>query len=619
MTANTRHPETSKSNTYKRWFSRVVWLGIGVNIYFSALTILIPNRLVSFLGLQSAEPTVWLSFSGNLLILLSLFYILAAVDPDRYRPAAWLAVFSRFAGVVFFGAMVVGGQEQGLIRFALADSVFGISELILLWLAVRSERVRRIRSESEIRWTRILAGTAVVLIAVLGSTAWFYFLREVPQTFDSIEQRFLYGSIGAEQTDGVPYWMWVVLPRIFPEKLPGPGGYVSLGVVWEEGREMPIGFSKKTVGFDRVAINCAFCHTATVRTAADAERVIYPAGPSHQFNPQGYQRFLFESARDPEFTADRIMDELKYLYEFSWIESFLYRYAIVPYVRRVTLDLAGEWDWTYDATDWGHGRIDPFNPVKFRMLGQPFDSTIGNSDMPPIWNLRAREGMSFHWDGLNTVLPEVTRSSALGDGATLDSIPIDDLDAIESWLLDLPAPGYPFPVDLALAAEGAAVYEENCASCHAFDGERTGTVIPLAEVETDRHRLDMWTEGSADAYNDFTAGEEWDFSGFVKTNGYVSPPLDAVWIRAPFLHNGSVPTLRDLLEPPENRPDSFYRGYDVYDPADVGFVSDVPSEGSTPFTFHDTSEPANGNEGHLWGTDLDPDLKDALLEYLKTL
>ena len=55
------------------------------------------------------------------------------------------------------------------------------------------------------------------------------------------------------------------------------------------------------------------------------------------------------------------------------------------------------------------------------------------------------------------------------------------------------------------------------------------------------------------------------FTHFRKTNGYANQPLDGIWLRAPYLHNGSVPTLRDLLEPPEQRPKVFYRGYDVFD------------------------------------------------------
>ena len=69
--------------------------------------------------------------------------------------------------------------------------------------------------------------------------------------------RFKYGSIGAERDAGIPYWIFYVLPRMFPEKLPGPGGYAALGVSWEQGQELPIGFTKKVVGFPRVANNCA--------------------------------------------------------------------------------------------------------------------------------------------------------------------------------------------------------------------------------------------------------------------------------------------------------------------------------------------------------------------------
>ena len=227
--------------------------------------------------------------------------------------------------------------------------------------------------------------------------------------------------------------------------------------------------------------------------------------------------------------------------------------------------------------------------------------------------------MSLHWDGLNTVIPDVTRSSALGDGATPRTIPIDDLDAIESWLMDVKPPPFPFPIDQALAAQGQAVWEQHCASCHAFGGERTGKVIPLEEIGTDRHRLDMWTAGSVKAYNDFADGYDWDFKGFVKTNGYVAAPLDGVWIRAPYLHNGSVPTLRDLLEPPGQRPQVFYRGYDVYDPVAGGFISNVPEEAGKPFTRFSTADAANSNQGHLYGTDLSPGEKAALVEYLKAL
>jgi hypothetical protein len=100
--------------------------------------------------------------------------------------------------------------------------------------------------------------------------------------------------------------------------------------------------------------------------------------------------------------------------------------------------------------------------------------------------------------------------------------------------------------------------------------------------------------------------------------GYNPPFLDGIWLRAPYLHNGSVPTLRDLLEPVANRPSVFWRGYDLYDPVNVGFVTQGP-EAERVGTRHDVREHANGNGGHLFGTDLPVEQKTALLEYLKTL
>ena len=114
---------------------------------------------------------------------------------------------------------------------------------------------------------------------------------------------------------------------------------------------------------------------------------------------------------------------------------------------------------------------------------------------------------------------------------------------------------------------------ENCAFCHEFGGARTGKVIPLAEVKTDRHRLDHWTEEAADRYNDYADGYDFDFKRFRKTDGYVAVAMDGLWMRAPYLHNGSVPSVEDLLKPVSERPKVFYRGYDVVHPTMLGFIS----------------------------------------------
>ena len=74
-------------------------------------------------------------------------------------------------------------------------------------------------------------------------------------------------------------------------------------------------------------------------------------------------------------------------------------------------------------------------------------------------------------------------------------------------------------------------------------------MIPLAEIGTDPHRLRMWTADAATAYNAYGEGYSWKFANFRKTAGYTSVPLDGIWLTSPYLHNGSVPTLADLLEP----------------------------------------------------------------------
>ena len=78
------------------------------------------------------------------------------------------------------------------------------------------------------------------------------------------------------------------------------------------------------------------------------------------------------------------------------------------------------------------------------------------------------------------------------------------------------------------------------------------------------------------AYNAYGAGHAWKFSGFRTTGGYVSVPLEGLWLRAPYLHNGSVPSLVDLLEKTDRRPKVFRRGYDVYDPVSRRLRVDRP-------------------------------------------
>ena len=187
---------------------------------------------------------------------------------------------------------------------------------------------------------RLLA-VAVLVVFVAGLAGWYKLYRDVPQpSWITANQRdaFLYGSVGAERTAGIPYWVWLVLPRICPEQQPGQGGYAALGRPWEEGKEMPAGFAKKTVGYVRVAGNCALCHAVSSDPGPNEVPVVVIAGPGQAADPQPLQTFLAQCAQDPHFNADDILSEIDMATKLSIVDHLLYRYILIPRARRALLD-----------------------------------------------------------------------------------------------------------------------------------------------------------------------------------------------------------------------------------------------------------------------------------------
>lgn len=117
-----------------RWFKRVMWVGIVANLALALPTIAAPSQIIAMSGLPTATPDLWPRFAALLLVLLSVFYMPAGLDIDRYRASAWCAVASRLAGVVFFTF------EPGYRMFAVFDGIFLVPLALLLTLAVRREK-----------------------------------------------------------------------------------------------------------------------------------------------------------------------------------------------------------------------------------------------------------------------------------------------------------------------------------------------------------------------------------------------------------------------------------------------------------------------------------------------
>ncbi|HEY3051970.1 MAG TPA: cytochrome c [Thermoanaerobaculia bacterium] len=523
------------------------------------------------------------------------------------------------------------------------------------------------------RWRmrfRILLAIAAGIPLLVGIYAVVRFLPDRPVTYSDIREHFKYGSTGGERNAGFPYWIWRALPVVFKDKLPqnGAPGYEAFGLIFEKDangkpKDLPIGVMKRrNLGIDRVFVNCAVCHHSTVRVAADQQPQIILGMPAARFNLGAFENFLCDIAVDERFDSDDLIPEVeRQAGRLSLVDRYLVYPIAISLMQQRLIMLRHRFLPMHPET-WGPGRVDTFNSAKalfnFPFHEVPPSELRGAADFPSIWNQGPREGMQLHWDGNNCRVEERNKSAAFGTGTTPATIDLTAIARVEKWLRDeLKAPPWPkekYPIDQTRAARGQVLYTQLCANCHGKSGtdfsstcghqtpqnvavarceaqgkdvpygDCVGEVTPVSEVKTDAHRLDSYTYDLAANQSLLYAGKAYRFRHFRKTYGYANMPLDGIWIRAPYLHNGSVPTLRDLLDPGDARPKSFYRGYDVLDPIKVGFICTVARESGRRFDLYETRDasgniiPGNGNQGHEYGVNLAPADKDAIVEYLKT-
>jgi len=230
---------------------------------------------------------------------------------------------------------------------------------------------------------KTLLAVAVLVVLVVGFAIWYQIYREEPQSaWITADQRdnFLYGSIGAERTAGIPYWIWLVLPRICPDHLPGQGGYAALGRPWEEGKEMPAGFAKKTVGYIRVGANCALCHAVPSRPGPNEVPEIVIAARGQTADPEPLQTFLAQCAQDPNFNADDILSEIDMATKLSIPQRLFYQYVLIPRTRRALLERSA----LITPELWRHRqRPDmPFSEARMKSLAAWLEGQRGSRQKP---------------------------------------------------------------------------------------------------------------------------------------------------------------------------------------------------------------------------------------------
>jgi hypothetical protein len=338
------------------------------------------------------------------------------------------------------------------------------------------------------------------------------------------------------------------------------------------------------------------------------------------------------------------------------------------------------------STPEGYGRLDAFGIGRDELFGRiganslPADAPVS---IPHIWGMEYTGWLQ--WGANTNSVMERNIGQALGVGALFDAttfestVNLENLHQLEGLAYKISPPAWPagFPaVDSARAERGRALFTQHCAGCHETfktDGPmRTYQLFPLAVVGTDpmtamnferlvmlangtvqtfpEAALDLITKIKQKAYQDrkldaqtraqweqrqTRKGPQWDptfraplleSEKYEDTRGrkvYRAKTLVGIWATAPFLHNGSVPTIYDLLKPAAERPTTFPTGQREYDPVKLGIQTDpaqftLPA-GMTPFQF-DTRLRGNWNTGHEWAfyPSLTDEARYAIIEFLKT-
>jgi mono/diheme cytochrome c family protein len=256
----------------------------------------------------------------------------------------------------------------------------------------------------------------------------------------------------------------------------------------------------------------------------------------------------------------------------------------------------------------------------------PIPQAVVPTDVPAWWLMHKKNAL--YYDGLGrgdfARLSMATALVSMLDSAEARKID-NNFPDVMAYIRTLRPPQYPNPIDQNLATKGKGIFEITCAKCHGTYGTNPtypNLLVDLPTIKTDSALANVYftnpqyhTWFNASWFNQGAGAAQ-----LLPNRGYVAPPLDGVWTTAPYLHNGSVPTLDDLLNSSQ-RPAKWARTFDNkadYDAVKVGWKYTVPTTKVDNKTY-DTSQYGYGNGGHYYGDALSVDERKAVIEYLKTL
>ena len=268
------------------------------------------------------------------------------------------------------------------------------------------------------------------------------------------------------------------------------------------------------------------------------------------------------------------------------------------------------------------------DPETFKWMGQPImkiPDEVVPTDTPAWWLLKKKNGMFYNGFGRGDFGRFLMASNLLTVNDTAESREVDShISNVLAYIRSIQPPKYPHAIDKELASDGEAIFINSCAKCHGEYGAKVSypnLLIPASVIKTDSllFKSNYQDPQFIDWFNKswFTKGDH--PARLQPYNGYIAPPLDGIWITAPFFHNGSVPTLEAVLNS-RLRPKYWERDFNnpKYDYDKVGWqYQTLDKPGGN--TVYNTTLAGYGNYGHYFGDELTEVERTAVLEYLKTL
>jgi cytochrome c5 len=415
---------------------------------------------------------------------------------------------------------------------------------------------------------------------------------------------------------GVP---WTAYSKVFPpapkeEQLPGRN---------DKNTSLPYNYTRFTTtgGVDVVSANCLQCHAGHIKG-----QLIVGLGDT-----QGDYATASNEGTQASLALALLSDQK----EKDELTKFAGRLkAIGPYVqtRVVGVNPADN----LAAVLFAHRDRNTLAWSDDPMLDLP-PETVVPVDVPPWWRMAKKNAMFYVAGGRGDhARIEMTASTLCTDS-------VDEAQKIDAYFPDVAAfiasiepPKFTGKIDDSVLGVGKKVFHSVCSGCHGTYGE--GASYPNLLVRADVVGTDpVLATGSTQFAQIYVKWFNESFYGQLAhldpQKGYVAPPLDGIWATAPYLHNGSVPTVEALLDS-SKRPKFWTRKYDaqgVYDDTDydddalgwkftaLDHGQDGEPEVKKKVRIYDTTLPGYSNAGHTYGDALSDSDRHAVIEYLKTL